>query len=50
MDPNKIAKFVIDVLTAEGETGSTAYDIAYVFVGPWVKIADGASELLSMFV
>ncbi|WP_158407437.1 hypothetical protein [Corynebacterium ureicelerivorans] len=32
-----------------GETGSTAYDLAYVFVGPWVNIADGASQLLGMF-
>ncbi|MDN8605361.1 hypothetical protein Q0N48_05010 [Corynebacterium ureicelerivorans] len=32
-----------------GETGSTAYDLAYVFVGPWVSIADGASQLLGMF-
>ncbi|MCT1369989.1 hypothetical protein M3701_07415 [Corynebacterium mucifaciens] len=45
-----LIKFVIDVLTAEGETGSTAYDIAYVFVGPWLKIAEGASQLLGMFV
>lgn len=45
-----VIKFVIDVLTAEGETGSTAYDIANVFVGPLVKIAEGASNLLSMFV
>lgn len=50
MDPIKIAKFVIDVLTTEGETGSTAYDIANVFVGPLVKIAEGASDLLGMFV
>lgn len=43
-------KFVIDVLTAEGATGSTAYDIANVFIGPLAQIAEGASNLLSMFV
>ena len=31
-------------------TGSTAYDLAYVFVKPWTQIADGASQLLGMFV
>ena len=38
---------------AEGNkdaTGSTAYDLAYVFVEPWINIADGASQLLGMFV
>lgn len=32
-----------------GKTGSTAYDLAYVFVEPWINIADGASQLLGMF-
>lgn len=45
-----LIKFVIDVLTAEGATGSTAYDIANVFIGPLAQIAEGASNLLSMFV
>lgn len=45
-----LIKFVIDVLTAEGATGSTAYDIANVFVGPLAQIAEGASQLLGMFV
>lgn len=44
----ELGKFVIDVLKAEGETGSSAYDLAYVFVGPWLKIADGASQLLGL--
>lgn len=30
-------------------TGSAAYDFAYVFVKPWINIADGASQLLGMF-
>lgn len=45
----EILKFVKDVLTSEGETGSSAYDVAYVFVGPWLSIAEGASQLLGMF-
>ena len=36
-------------LAEGGETGSTAYDLAWVFVGPWVNIAEGASQLLGMF-
>ena len=41
-------KKIIDIagtLAEGGETGSTAYDLAWVFVG----IADGASQLLGMF-
>lgn len=42
---------IAEALTASTEdTGSTAFDLAYVFVGPWVSIADGASQLLGMFV
>lgn len=37
------------IVGEDGETGSTAFDLAYVFVGPWVNIADGASQLLGMF-
>ncbi|WKK60695.1 hypothetical protein QYQ98_06480 [Corynebacterium sp. P3-F1] len=44
----KIGKFAIEIAKAEGETGSSAYDLAYVFVGPWVSIADGASQLLGL--
>ncbi|MCT1451683.1 hypothetical protein M3G18_01940 [Corynebacterium sp. p3-SID1145] len=50
----KIVKTIADFAggLVEGNkdaTGSAAYDLAYVFVGPWVKIADGASQLLGMF-
>lgn len=45
----EIASIVKEIAEADPETGSSAYDLAYVFVGPWVKIADGASQLLGMF-
>ena len=39
----------LGTLSEGGETGSAAYDIAWVFVEPWTQIADGASQLLGMF-
>lgn len=44
----EILGFAKDAITAESETGSSAYDVAYVFVSPWLSIAEGASQLLGL--